>query len=108
VVEKLIVYPENMARNLAQLGGLHHSQRVMLALTQAGVSREEAYRLVQKHAMEVWRSPAPRSGDALLARLQGDAEITSRLNATALAACFDDATHFRQVDLIFERAFGRM
>jgi len=106
VVEKLIVYPENMARNLAQLGGLHHSQRVMLALTQAGVSREDAYRLVQTHAMEVWRSPPPRAGDALLARLKGDAQITARLDGAALAACFDDADHFRRVDLIFARVFG--
>ncbi len=106
VIEKLVVYPENMARNLAQLGGLHNSQRVMLALTQAGVSREDAYRLVQKHAMEVWRSAPPRPGDALQTRLAGDGEITARLDAKALGACFDDAHHFAQVDAIFARVFG--
>ncbi|MDX2234376.1 MAG: adenylosuccinate lyase [Hyphomonadaceae bacterium] len=106
VIEKLVVYPDAMARNLALLGGLHNSQRVMLALTQAGVSREDAYRLVQKHAMDVWRSPAPRAGDALQVRLAGDAEISARLDADALAACFDDAHHFTRVDAIFARVFG--
>ena len=105
VIEKLIVYPENMARNLAMLGGLHNSQRVMLALTQAGVSREDAYRLVQKHAMAVWQSPPPRAENALLDRLKADKEITAKLDAKALAACFDDGGHFARVDEIFDRVF---
>ncbi|HVY84254.1 MAG TPA: adenylosuccinate lyase [Caulobacterales bacterium] len=106
VVEKLVVYPENMARNLAMLGGLHNSQRVMLALTQAGVSREDAYRLVQKHAMEVWQSPPPRVDTALYDRLRADPDVTGKLDAKTLAGCFDDAHHFRRVDEIFARVFG--
>jgi adenylosuccinate lyase len=106
VIEKLVVYPDAMARNLAQLGGLHNSQRVMLALTQAGVSREDAYRLVQTHAMDVWRSPPPRAGDALLTRLHADPAVTSRLDPNTLTGCFDDAHHYRHVDTIFARVFG--
>ena len=106
VIEKLVVYPENMARNLALLGGLHNSQRVMLALTQAGVSREDAYRLVQKSAMAVWQSPAPRSETALLDTLKADAAVTEQLDAAALESCFDDAHHFARVDAIFARVFG--
>jgi adenylosuccinate lyase len=105
VVEKLVVYPENMARNLALLGGLHNSQRVMLALTQAGASREDAYRLVQKHAMAVWQSPPPRAETALLDRLRADSDITSKLDAKTLSACFDDTHHFVRVGEIFARVF---
>lgn len=105
VVEKLIVYPDAMARNLAMLGGLHNSQRVLLALTQAGVSREDAYRLVQRNAMAVWRAPAPRSADALLRAVSADDEVRQHLSPSALAACFDDAHHFRHVDTIFARVF---
>jgi adenylosuccinate lyase len=106
VIEKLVVYPENMARNLAMLGGLHNSQRVMLALTQAGVSREDAYRLVQRNAMAVWQSPPPRAETALLDKLKADAEVTSKLDAETLSACFDDAHHLTRVDEIFARVFG--
>jgi adenylosuccinate lyase len=106
VVEKLVVYPETMARNLAMLGGLHNSQRVMLALTQAGVSREDAYRLVQRNAMAVWQSPPPRAETALLDRLKSDSEVTARLDAKTLEACFDDAHHFARVDEIYARVFG--
>jgi adenylosuccinate lyase len=106
VIEKLVVYPENMARNLAMLGGLHNSQRVLLALTQAGVSREDAYKLVQRNAMAVWQSPPPRPGDALIARLKADAEVTAKLDAKTLEACFDDAHHFARVDEIFARVFA--
>jgi adenylosuccinate lyase len=106
VVEKLVVYPENMARNLALLGGLHNSQRVLLALTQVGVSREDAYRLVQRNAMQVWQSPPPRKQDALLERLKADPDITSKLGAGTLEGCFNDAHHFARVDDIFQRVFG--
>ncbi len=106
VIEKLVVYADNMARNLALLGGLYNSQRVMLALTQAGVSREDAYRLVQKSAMEVWRAPAPRAPTALLDRLRADPDINAKLSPETLAACFDDAHHFARVDEIFRRVFG--
>ena len=101
VVEKLVVYPENMQANLDKLGGLIHSQRVLLALTQAGIAREDAYRLVQTHAMEAWRK-----GDSFLARLEADPEVTSRLKPKALAALFDLGHHFKHVDTIFARVFG--
>jgi adenylosuccinate lyase len=106
VIEKLVVYPENMARNLALLGGLHNSQRVMLALTQAGVTREDAYRLVQRNAMAVWQSPPPRPPTALIDRLKVDKDVTSKLDAKTLENCFDDAHHFARVDDIFQRVFG--
>lgn len=106
VIEKLVVYPENMARNLALLGGLHNSQRVMLALTQAGVTREDAYRLVQRNAMAVWQSPPPRPANSLIERLKADADVTAKLDTKAIDACFDDAHHFARVDTIFQRVFG--
>ncbi len=101
VVEKLLVYPEAMARNLDQLGGLIHSQRVLLALTQAGVSREEAYRIVQDKAMAVWDG----QGD-FLALLQADPEVRAKLSSEALGACFDLGYHLKHVDTIFARVFG--
>ena len=106
VIEKLVVYPANMARNLALLGGLHNSQRVMLALTQAGVAREDAYRLVQRNAMAVWQSPPPRAETALLDRLKADSDVTAKLDAKTLESFFDDAHHFARVDEIFARVFG--
>jgi len=106
VVEKLVVYPENMARNLALLGGLHNSQRVMLALTQAGVSREDAYRMVQRNAMAVWQSSPPRAETALIDKLKTDKDVTAKLDAKTLDACFEDAHHFARVDEVFERVFA--
>jgi adenylosuccinate lyase len=102
VIEKLLVYPANMKRNLDRLGGLVHSQRVLLALTQAGVSREDAYRLVQRNAMPVWRG----EGD-FLALLKADAEVTQALSAEQIEECFDLGYHFKHVDTIFARVFGR-
>ncbi|MFL4986928.1 MAG: adenylosuccinate lyase [Microvirga sp.] len=101
VVDKLVVYPENMKRNLDRLGGLVHSQRVLLALTQKGASREEAYRLVQRNAMPVWRG----EGD-FLDRLKADPDVASRLSDAELAACFDLGYHLKHVDTIFRRVFG--
>jgi adenylosuccinate lyase len=101
VVDRLIVYPETMRRNLDRLGGLHNSQRVLLALTQAGVSREDAYRIVQRNAMKVWRG----EGD-FLAFLKADPDVSSRLPEEELEAMFDEAYHFKHVDTIFERVFA--
>ncbi len=101
VVEKLLIYPEAMQQNLDQLGGLVHSQRVLLALTQAGVSREDAYRLVQRNAMKVWGG----EGD-FLALLKADPEVSGSIEAAALEACFDPAYHIKHVDTIFRRVFG--
>ncbi|MEL6062992.1 MULTISPECIES: adenylosuccinate lyase [unclassified Methylobacterium] len=101
VIEKLLVYPANMQKNLDRLGGLVHSQRVLLALTQAGVSREDAYRLVQRNAMPVWRG----EGD-FLALLKADPEVTAALSPAQIEECFDLGYHFKHVDTIFSRVFG--
>ncbi len=101
VVEKLLVYPGTMRANLEKLGGLVHSERVLLALTQAGLSREDAYSMVQDKATAVWAG----EGD-FLALLQGDPEVTRHLPADDLAACFDLAYHTKHVDTIFARVFG--
>ena len=102
LIERLVVYPENMRANLERYGGLVHSQRVLLALTQAGMSREDAYRLVQRHAMKVFRE----DGD-FLASLESDAEVGKYLPARQLARLFDLRYHTKNVDRIFRRAFGR-
>ena len=102
VVDRLVVYPDAMARNLDRLGGLVYSQRVLLALTQAGMSREAAYAAVQHNAMRVWEE-----GGSFLELLKADAEVTERLDADALAGLFDPAYHLSHVDTIFERVFGR-
>jgi adenylosuccinate lyase len=102
VIDKLLVYPERMRRNLDRMGGLVHSQRVLLALTQAGVSREDAYRLVQRNAMKVWESDGALS---LLDLLKGDADVTAALPPAQLDALFDLEYHFKQVDHIFDRVF---
>ncbi|HSY89132.1 MAG TPA: adenylosuccinate lyase [Verrucomicrobiae bacterium] len=101
VIDKLLVYPEAMQRNLDLYGGLVHSQRVLLALTQAGMAREEAYRAVQRNAMRVWQE-----GADFLTLLKADPEVAGRLPAAELEACFDLAYHTRQVDTIFKRVFG--
>jgi adenylosuccinate lyase len=102
VIDKLVVYPERMARNLERMGGLVHSQRVLLALTQAGASREDAYRLVQRNAMKVWDSDGSLS---LLDLLRQDPEVTALLSAEQLEASFDLSYHLKHVDTIFERVF---
>ena len=101
VIDKLVVYPERMRANLDKLGGLVHSQRVLLALTQAGVSREDAYRLVQRNAMKVWEE-----GKDFLAELKADKEVTARLSPKALEAVFDLSFHFKHVDAIYERVLA--
>jgi adenylosuccinate lyase len=101
VVEQLIVHPEAMARNLGALRGLVHSERVLLALTQTGMSREDAYRVVQRCAMAVWDE-----GRSFLDALAADAAVTARLSGEALAALFDEGHYRRHVDMLFERAFG--
>jgi len=101
VIENLVIYPEAMQANMDKLGGLHNSQRVLLALTQAGVSREDAYRLVQRNAMKTWRG----EGD-FLDNLLADDDVTSRLDESKLRSLTDLDYHFRRVDEIFERVFG--
>src|SRR5204862_2553811 len=101
IVDKLVVYPKNMRRNLDQLGGLVHSQRVLIALTQKGVAREDAYRLVQRNAMEVWRD-----GGDFFALLNADKRVRKHLSEAELRENFDLAHHLKHVDTIFERVFG--
>ena len=101
VIEKLLVYPQNMRKNMDKLGGLHNSQRVLLALTQAGASREDAYVLVQRNAMKTWEH-----GKNFLAELKADKDVTAKLKPDELAAMFDDAYHLKHVDTIFKRVFG--
>ena len=103
VVEKLLIYPERMLKNLDSMGGLVHSQRVLLALTQAGVSREDAYALVQRNAMKVWESGGALS---LLDLLKADPDVTTALTPAELEEKFDLAYHVREVDTIFARVFG--
>lgn len=103
VVDKLLVYPERMQKNLDRMGGLVHSQRVLLALTQAGITRDNAYRLVQRNAMKVWESDGALS---LLDLLKADEEVTAALSEAELEEKFDLAYHFKHVDTIFARVFG--
>jgi len=102
IVDKLIVYPDNMRKNLDRLGGLVHSQRVLLALAQKGLAREDAYRLVQRSAMKVWAG-----GSDFLALLTADPDVRKHLSEAELKANFDLDFHMAQVDTIFARVFGR-
>jgi len=104
VVDKLLVYPERMQKNLDRMGGLVHSQRVLLALTQAGASREDSYRLVQRNAMKVWESDGKLS---LLDLLKADPEVTALLSPAELEEKFDLDYHLKHVDTIFDRVFGQ-
>ncbi|ACJ00747.1 adenylosuccinate lyase [Rhodospirillum centenum] len=101
VVDRLVVYPENLKANLDKLGGLHNSQRVLLALTQAGMSREDAYRAVQRNAMPVWLE-----GKDFRSLLKADAEVMRHLTAERIDHLFDLAYHTKHVDTIFRRVFG--
>ncbi len=101
VVEKLLIYPANMQKNLDRLGGLVHSQRLLIALTQKGASREDAYRLVQRNAMPVWRG----EGD-FMSLLKADADVTTHLSDAEIEEQFDLGYHFKHVDTIFDRVFG--
>jgi adenylosuccinate lyase len=103
VVDKLVVYSERMQKNLDRMGGLVHSQRVLLALTQAGLSREESYALVQRNTMKVWESDGQLS---LLDLLKADPEVSQRLSDGELNALFNLDYHFKHVDTIFDRLFG--
>jgi adenylosuccinate lyase len=103
IVDKLVVYPANMQKNLDLLGGLVHSQRVMIALTQKGVAREEAYAIVQRNAMKVWQG----EGD-FLSFISADKDVRKHLSEAELKANFDLDHHIRHVDTIFERVFGKV
>jgi len=102
LVEKWIIYPEAMQANLDRYSGLVHSQRVLLALTQAGMSREDSYQAVQRNAMKVWLE-----GKDFMTELKADAEVTKRLSTAQIEECFNLDYHFKHVDDIFQRVFGR-
>ena len=103
VVDKLLVYPERMKKNLDKMGGLVHSQRVLLALTQAGLERDASYRLVQRNAMKVWESDGQLS---LLELLKADPEVSAVMSAAELEDKFNLDYHFKAIDVIFARVFG--
>jgi adenylosuccinate lyase len=102
LMDRLIVYPENMRENLERMAGLVHSQQVLLALTQKGMPREAAYSAVQRNAMRVWRGEG-----RFLDLLRADPDVRAHLDEGELSALFDLAWHFKHVDTIFERVFGR-
>jgi len=101
VMERLVIYPENMAKNLDRLGGLVHSQRVLLALTQKGASREDAYAAVQRNAMKVWRGEG-----RFIDFLKADPDVRPHMTDAELEALFDLDYHFKHVDTVFDRVFG--
>jgi adenylosuccinate lyase len=103
LIDKWLIYPATMQKNLDKLGGLIHSQRILIALTKAGVAREDAYRLVQRNAMKVWGG---ESND-FLGLLKADPEVSKALSDKELEDNFDLGHHFKQVDVIFERVFGK-
>ena len=103
VIDKLLIYPDRMKKNLDKMGGLVHSQRVLLALTQAGLERDTAYRLVQRNAMKVWESDGALN---LLELLQADSEVTAAISPAELAEKFNLDYHFKAVDTVFARVFG--
>ncbi|MEH6700866.1 adenylosuccinate lyase [Parasphingorhabdus sp.] len=104
VIDKLLIYPERMQKNLDRMGGLVHSQRVLLALTQAGISREDSYRIVQRNAMKVWESDGEI---ALLDLLKADPDVSAKLSDKELEERFNLDYHFKHVDTIFDRVFGK-
>ena len=101
VIENLLIYPQRLKANLDQLGGLVHSQQVLLALIKAGVSRENAYKYVQRNAMQVWQD-----GGTYLDLLKADTDVRAYLDDAALESLFDLDKHFRHVDTIFDRVFA--
>jgi adenylosuccinate lyase len=106
MIERLTVYPERMRANLESLGGVVHSGEVLLALTRAGISREEAYGIVQRNAMATWTKLGEQDGRSFRENLQADPELRGRVSALDLAAAMDPGLHLRELDRVFERAFG--
>src|SRR5262249_22696259 len=112
IIDKLVVYPANMSKNLERLGGLIHSQRVLIALTQKGVAREEAYAMVHRTAIRAWQGEGGGMGGwqgegDFLALLMADKDVRKHLSAAALEENFDLGYHLKHVDTIFERVFGK-
>ncbi len=106
MMEKLLVYPERMLSNLELLGGVVHSGEVLLALARAGISREDAYAIVQRNAMATWTTLGQPGNRSFAENLAADSEVAGRVDAGVLAAAMDPALHLRQVDHIFASVFG--
>ena len=106
MMQRLVVYPERMAANLESLGGVVHSGEVLLALTRAGISREDAYAIVQRCAMATWERLGTAEGRGFRDNLLGDREVARRVSAAELDAAMDASMHLKQVDRIFGRVFG--
>jgi adenylosuccinate lyase len=103
VIDKLLIYPERMQKNLDRMGGLVHSQRVLLALTQAGISREDSYHIVQRNAMKVWESDGALS---LMELLKADPDVAAKMSVAEIEDRFNLDYHFKHIDTIFSRVFG--
>jgi adenylosuccinate lyase len=106
MMERLVIYPDRMAANLESLGGVVHSGEVLLALTRAGILREDAYRIVQRNAMATWENLGRPEGRSFRANLLADPEVAGRIAETALDRAMDPALHLREVDRVFARVFG--
>ena len=106
MMEKLTIHPERMAANLESLGGVVHSGEVLLALARAGISREDAYRIVQRNAMATWEKLGTPEGRSFRANLAADPDVAGRVPAAALDAAMDARLHLAQVDTVFARVFG--
>jgi len=106
MMQKLVIYPERMAANLESLGGVVHSGEVLLALARAGISREDAYRIVQRNAMETWTKLGTPAGRSFRENLEADPEVAGRVAPAVLDAAMDAAFHLRHVDTVFARVFG--
>ena len=106
-MEQLVIYPDRMAANLASLGGVVHSGEVLLALTRAGILREDAYRVVQRNAMATWEHLGEPGGRSFRDNLLADPDVAGRINPDQIDAAMNPANHLRALDHIFERVFGQ-
>ena len=106
MIDRLVAYPERMLANLGSLGGVVHSGEVLLALTRSGLSREEAYRIVQRNAMETWSRLGTPDGRDFLFNLRADPELAGRVPEAQLDAAFDPGLHLKELDAVFVRVFG--
>ena len=106
MIEKMLVYPARMGENMESLGGVVHSGEVLLALARAGILREDAYRIVQRNAMETWTKLGTPEGRSFRANLDADPQVAGRVPAAVLDAAMSPALHLRQLDALFMRVFG--
>jgi len=106
MMEKLVIYPDQMIANMESLGGVVHSGEVLLVLARAGISREDAYRIVQRNAMETWTKLGKPGFRTFRENLEADPEVSGRVSAEVLDRAFDPAQHLKQIDRIYSRVFG--